>query len=130
MFQQVHHIGFAVYDLDNTIALMDQTYKMKPDRIINIVDRQMKIVLFKTGKTYLEYLAPLSEQSGLFTHLKEKGEGFHHIAYLVDSIEEAIKILPPDAVLKQRQSDIGDWLIADLHAKYCHGLTSQIIQEL
>ncbi len=129
MFKQVHHLGFAVHDLEKVIKLMKDAYNIEPDRRITISDRQMDAVMFKAGETFLEYLAPLSEESPLCKHLKTKGEGFHHIAYLVDDIEEAKKTLPPDAITKERTSNVGDWKIADLDPKYALGLTSQLIQK-
>lgn len=128
MFKQVHHLGFAVYDLQKVIDLMKNFYNIEVDRRINIVDRQMEAVMFKVGETYLEYLAPLSEESQLFAHLQKKGEGFHHIAYLVDSIEESINVMPSDAVIKTRNSSVGNWKIADLDSKYALGFISQIIE--
>lgn len=127
MFQQVHHLGFAVNDLDRVIDLMKKVYNLEPDRIIEISDRQMKAVMFKAGETFLEYLAPTTENSPLYRRLQEKGEGFHHIAFLVENINEAKKQLPPDAVLKERSSNVGNWRIADLDPKYSLGLTSQLI---
>jgi methylmalonyl-CoA/ethylmalonyl-CoA epimerase len=129
MFKQVHHIGFAVYDLEKVIDLMKKVYNVEPERRIVMSDRQMEAILFKTGETYLEYLAPLSEESTLTAYLEEKGEGFHHIAYLVDNIDNAKKIMPPDAVIRERKSNVGDWKIADIDSKYAFGITSQIIQE-
>jgi methylmalonyl-CoA/ethylmalonyl-CoA epimerase len=129
MFKQVHHIGFAVYDLEKVIDLMKKVYNVEPERRIVMSDRQMEAILFKTGETYLEYLAPLSEESTLTAYLQEKGEGFHHIAYLVESIDNAKKIMPTDAVIRERESNVGDWKIADIDTKYAFGITSQIIQK-
>jgi len=129
MFKQIHHIAFAVYNLDMLIDLMKNVYDMKPESRIEIGGRQMEAVLFKTGESYLEYLAPLSDESPLYEYLQKNGEGFHHIAYLVEDIEDSKKILPPDAIIRERKSDVGNWLIADLNSKYALGLTSQIIQK-
>ncbi|PKM86706.1 MAG: hypothetical protein CVU87_11290 [Firmicutes bacterium HGW-Firmicutes-12] len=129
MFKQVHHIGFAVYDLEKAIDLMRKVYNIEPERRIVMSDREMEAVLFKTGETYIEYLAPLSQTSSLTTYLQEKGEGFHHIAYLVDNIENAKKSMPTDAVIRERKSSVGDWEIADIDTKYALGITSQIIQK-
>lgn len=129
MFKQVHHIGFAVNNLKKVVDMMFDVYKIEPESRTEISERQMEAVLFKVGETYIEYLAPLSNESPLAAHLCENGEGFHHIAYLVEDIEAAIKTLPIDAILKKRKSSVGDWKIADIDSKYSFGLISQIIQK-
>ena len=91
MFKQVHHLGFAIYNLEKVIGLMDEVYGLECSKRITITDRKMEAVLFKTGETWLEYLSPLSSKSPLNKHLQENGEEFHHIAYKVESIEDTKK---------------------------------------
>ncbi len=76
MFKKVHHIAFAVYDLEKSIHLLKTMYGLTVDREIVITDRKMKAVLFKIGEIWLECLAPISDDSPLNVFLKNKGEGF------------------------------------------------------
>lgn len=129
MFKKVHHIAFAVYDLEKSIHLLKTIYGLTVDREIVITDRKMKAVLFKIGEIWLECLAPISDDSPLNIFLKNKGEGFHHIAYQVDSIKEASTQLPKDALFPVRKSNVGEWMIADINQKYNLGMNSQLIEE-
>lgn len=129
MFKKVHHIAFAVYDLEKSIHLLKTMYGLTADRQIVINDRKMKAVLFKMGEIWLECLAPISDDSPLNVFLKDKGEGFHHIAYQVDSIKEASTQLPKDALFSVRKSNVGKWMIADIDPKYGFGMNSQLIEE-
>jgi len=139
MFKKVHHIAFAVYDLKKNIHLLKTMYGLTVDREIVIADRKMKAVLFKIGGIWLECLAPggiwleclapISDDSPLNVFLKDKGEGFHHIAYQVDSIQEASTQLPKDALFPVRKSNVGEWVIADIDPKYGLGMNAQLIEE-
>jgi len=129
MFKKVHHIAFAVYDLKKNIHLLKTMYGLTVDREIVIADRKMKAVLFKIGGIWLECLAPISDDSPLNVFLKDKGEGFHHIAYQVDSIQEASTQLPKDALFPVRKSNVGEWVIADIDPKYGLGMNAQLIDE-
>jgi len=129
MFKKVHHIAFAVYDLEKSIHLLKTIYGLTVDREIVITDRKMKAVLFKIGEIWLECLAPISDDSPLNVFLKNKGEGFHHIAYQIDSIKEASAQLPKDALFPVRKSNVGKWRIADINPKYSLGINSQLIEE-
>ena len=128
MLHKIHHIAFAVYDLEKTIEDF-KIYGLKPSKEIIIKNREMKAVLFKVGETWLEYLAPISKNSPLSDFLQKKGEGFHHIAYQVNKIKDVMDTLPDDALRSTRKSDVGDWLIADIDSKYTKGLKMQIIEE-
>jgi len=129
MFKKVHHIAFAVYDLEKSIHLLKTMYALTVDREIVITDRKMKAVLFKIGEIWLEYLAPISDDSPLNVFLKNKGEGFHHIAYQVASIKEASTQLPEGALFPARKSSVGDWMIADIDPKHGLGMNAQLIEE-
>ena len=129
MFKKVHHIAFAVYDLEKSIHLLKTMYGLTVDREIVITDRKMKAVLFKIGEIWLECLAPISDDSPLNVFLKNKGEGFHHIAYHVASIKEASTQLTEGALFPARKNSVGDWMIADIDPKYGLGMNSQLIEE-
>lgn len=129
MLKQFHHIGFAVRDLDRIIDLMEKTYGLKACKRINIEDRQMEAVLYKIGDAYLEYLAPTSENSSLYGFINKNGEGIHHIACLVDSINNARDVLPEGALLESRRSDVGSWTIADFDKEFDSGFITQIIEK-
>ena len=129
MLKKVHHIAFAVYDLEKIMKVLKEMYGAIPYRTIFLKNRKMKAVLFKIGETWLEYLAPISNDSPLNVFLKKKGEGFHHIAYQVASIKEASTKLPKGALLPARKSNIGEWMIADINLKYGLGMNAQLIEE-
>jgi len=129
MLKQFHHIGFAVRNLDRIISLMESTYGLKAYRRIKIKDRQMEAVLYKMGDAYLEYLAPTSENSSLHGFINKNGEGFHHIACTVDSINKARGVLPDVGLLESRWSDVGSWTIADFDKKFDSGFITQIIEK-
>lgn len=129
MFKKVHHIAFAVYDLEKSIQLLKAMYGLTVDREIVIADRKMKAALFKIGEIWLECLAPISDDSPLNVFLEKKGEGFHHIAYQVASIKEASTQLPKGTLFPVRKSNVGDWMIADINRKYGLGMNAQLIEE-
>lgn len=129
MFKKVHHIAFAVYDLEKIIQLLKTIYGVMVDRKIVITDRKMNAALIKIGEIWLEYLAPISGDSPLNVFLEKKGEGFHHIAYQVDSIKEARTQLPKGALLPSRNSNVGEWMVADIAPKFGLGVNAQLIEE-
>jgi len=129
MFKKVHHIAFAVYDLKKTIKVLKELFGVVPFRKISLKNRKMKVALFKIGDSWVEYLAPISDDSPLNIYLEKKGEGFHHIAYKVNSIEEANDQLPKGVLLPMRKSNVGEWTVADIQKEYTFGMKTQLIEE-
>ncbi|WP_163538159.1 VOC family protein [Gracilibacillus sp. YIM 98692] len=52
-----------------------------------------KLAFFEMGSIQLELIEPDENQSIWREFLDEKGEGFHHIAFVVDGMKEKVKIM-------------------------------------
>lgn len=130
MFTDVHHVCFVVYNLENAITKMKDKYGLSVYKRILIKDRKMEAVLFKTGGSYLEIISPISKESELNMFLKKNGEGFHHIAYEVESIREFIDFSEKDSIKKVRNSSLGDWKLADFNELHNSGIKIQITERL
>jgi len=48
------------------------------------------------GNTKVELLYPISEKSGVHKFIESKGEGMHHVAFLVQDIYQEIERLKAD----------------------------------
>jgi len=128
LLNKIHHIAFAVYDLEKTIEYF-RIYGIEPSKKKVIKDRKMEATLFKVGSIWLEYLSPISKGSPLTDFLQKKGEGFHHIAFQTDKVKEIVNNLPKQALMPSRGSDVGDWLIIDIKPEFSMGIKMQIIEE-
>ncbi|UCE13390.1 MAG: VOC family protein [Candidatus Heimdallarchaeota archaeon] len=62
-------------------------YKDKPTQAI------AKLMFFKFGQVELELIEPDEKPSTWREHLDKYGEGVHHIAFVVDNIEQKVKKL-------------------------------------
>ena len=123
----IEHIGIAVSSLDEVIPYYEQLLGQKCYSIEEVADQKVKTAFFKVGETKLELLEPTSEDSTIAKFIEKKGEGIHHIAFAVPSVQDALD----DAAKKdislidkapRRGADGLD--IAFLHPKStCHVLT-------
>jgi len=128
MLKGVHHVCFAVYDMDESIKKVVQKYGLSLHKRILLEKRNIEAALFITGNSYIELLAPINKESNLMLFLNEHGEGFHHIAYEVESIEDFIRNSEENAVSVIRKSSVGDWTIADLSDSYYPEINIQIAE--
>lgn len=89
----VHHIGIAVSDLDASIDFYQSIFGLEPGPIIVREDIDVRGCFVPVGDTNLELLQGIGPTSGISMHVKEKGEGLHHVCFEVDGIEEKLKTL-------------------------------------
>ncbi len=82
----IHHLGFAVEDLDEAVATYERLLQAK------VVDRAthesqgVEAVAMQVGAGHIELLRPLSEDSAVGKFIAKRGPGMHHIAYEVDDL--------------------------------------------
>ena len=89
----VHHIGIAVEDLDSSIKFYSGLFGLKPGPIIVRDDIGVRGCFVPVGDTNLELLEGTDPNSGISIHVRERGEGLHHVCFEVDGIADKLKTL-------------------------------------
>lgn len=86
---KVHHIGYAVPDIDKAIAEFESLGWVVCSEITDDHARQVRIVFIKNAGLVIELVSPLSESSPICKTL-QKGSGTpYHVCYEVENIEAA-----------------------------------------
>jgi methylmalonyl-CoA epimerase len=87
---QLHHVGIAVADLDQSIDLYRTTFGAELiHRATNETDG-LEAAFLKVGDAELELMAPLREDSPVGRFVARRGPGMHHVAFGVADIEKAL----------------------------------------
>ena len=97
-----------------------------------VVDQKVVTDIFDTGRGKVELLEATSEDSPISNFLEKRGNGVHHIAFLVDNLEIALKDLAESGIdLIDRSPRIGaeGMLIAFLHPKSTGGVLVELCQK-
>lgn len=89
----VHHIGIAVADLDASIEFYSGLFGLAPGPIVVREDIGVRGCFVPVGETNLELLEGLGPDSAISIHVKESGEGLHHVCFEVDGISDKLKTL-------------------------------------
>lgn len=91
MFMKIDHIGIAVKSLSNVINTYKTLYGLDAIKIETLQDIKVKVAFIPLGEVLIELLEPVEPGEGrIGKFLEEKGEGFHHIAFRVKDIQEAM----------------------------------------
>lgn len=130
MIKDVAHIGIAVRNLEAAVSLFRDVFQMEMGQITELKERGVRIAIVKVGNTRLELLSPMGENSELTKFLEKRGEGIHHLTFVVDNLGEAIENLRRKGVVlvdeTPRQGLEGP--VVFLHPKSTHGVLIELCQ--
>jgi methylmalonyl-CoA epimerase len=91
MIKKIDHIGIAVKSLTDAINTYRKLYGLDAIKIETLQDINVKVAFVPLGEVLIELLEPVKPGEGrIGRFLEEKGEGFHHIAFRVENIDEAM----------------------------------------
>ena len=91
MYKKIHHLGIAVNDLEKAASVLKDAFNLEVSGVEEVPSQQVKVAFVPIGETRLELLEPTSEDSAVAKFLAKRGEGFHHVAFETDAIEDALK---------------------------------------
>jgi methylmalonyl-CoA/ethylmalonyl-CoA epimerase len=131
MLTAVDHVGVAVEDLDAALALYRDTLGMPLVHRETIAEQGLEAALLDVGESHIELLAPLSPDTVVGKFLARKGPGLHHVAYRVESVEEALATLSKAGMrLIDEQPRIGirNSRVAFVHPSSTGGVLTEIVQ--
>ena len=86
----IEHLGIAVKSIEEQIPYYEQVLGLKCYNIEVIKDQKVKTAFFQVGQTKIELLEPIGEDSTIAKFIEKRGEGIHHIAFAVSSVQEAL----------------------------------------
>jgi methylmalonyl-CoA/ethylmalonyl-CoA epimerase len=94
----LNHVGIAVRSIDEHRGFYENTLGAKFEGIEDVADQKVKVGFFLVGDVRLELLEPTSPDSPIANFLEKRGEGLHHLAYTVSSIEQRLTELKAQGV--------------------------------
>ena len=89
----VHHIGIAVGDLESSIKFYRNLFGLEAGPIIVREDIGVRGCFVPVGDTNLELLEGTGPTSVISIHIRERGEGLHHVCFEVDGVADKLKSL-------------------------------------
>jgi methylmalonyl-CoA/ethylmalonyl-CoA epimerase len=91
LFGRIDHVGVAVDDLDQAVALYSQRFGMAVEHRETLEDQGVEAVLLEVGQSHVELLRPLGAETAVGRFLDRNGPGLHHVAYGTDDIQSALE---------------------------------------
>lgn len=129
---QIEHIGIAVHSLSEAIPRYELLLNTPCYKREWVESEQVETAFFKMGDGKIELLQSLHNDGVIARFIAKRGEGIHHIAYLVTDIHSSIQhyikngfnVLNPEP-----KKGADNKLVCFIHPKDCFGVLTELCEE-
>jgi methylmalonyl-CoA/ethylmalonyl-CoA epimerase len=131
VFGRIDHIGVAVEDLDEAVALYSSKLGMREQHRETVEEFGVEAVLLEIGDGHVELLCPLGPESAVGRFLERSGPGLHHVAYGTDDIESALQAVRSAGLRlidEEPRTGIRNSRVAFLHPKSTGGVLTELVE--
>jgi methylmalonyl-CoA/ethylmalonyl-CoA epimerase len=127
----IDHIGVAVESIDDTLALYQQALQMPLVHRETVESQGVDAALLDVGDSHIELLQPLSPDTAVGKFLARRGQGLHHEAYRVESVDDTLEALRAAGLRlidEQPRTGIRGSRVAFVHPASTGGVLTEIVQ--
>jgi len=129
-FRGVHHVGFAVTDLDVAVQTYGRLFGATLEHRDAVAEQGVEAASVLVGPSRIELLVPTGDDTPVGRFLAKRGPGMHHVAYEVDDVGSAI------AGLEHAGAELIDQIprhglfglqVAFVHPDAVHGVLTEVV---
>ena len=127
----IHHIGVAVADLGQSIALYERALGAVLVHRAASETEGLEAALLRIGDGEIELMAPLRADSPVGKFMAKRGPGLHHVAYGVEDIDRALADARTgglDLIDAEPRIGLHGRRIAFLHPKTMGGVLTELVE--
>jgi methylmalonyl-CoA epimerase len=131
VFSRIDHIGVAVEQLEPTLELYRDSFKLELAHREVVQEQGVEAVLLDVGENHVELLAPLGPETPVGRFLAKQGPGLHHVAYQVEDIDATLAALKQAGLAlidEQPRAGIRGSRVAFMHPRATGGVLTEIVE--
>jgi methylmalonyl-CoA/ethylmalonyl-CoA epimerase len=87
---KVDHIGIAVRDLASSLPRWEHALGGSGSPPEGVGSQKVRVSFLEVGSTHLEFLEPTDPTGPIGRFLEKRGEGMHHLAFRVPSVDKKL----------------------------------------
>lgn len=91
MWTKLDHVGIAVTTLAGALPAFEAALGVRATPPEEVADQNVRVVFLKTGESGVELLESTSPDGPIGKFVAKRGEGIHHMSFLVDDLEAALQ---------------------------------------
>ena len=131
MLKKIYHLGYAVEDLTTASRFYKEHFGVTLGEPEEVEEQGIIATMFDVGESKIELVQPTRSDSPVGKFLAKRGEGFHHVAFQVDDLEEALRELIESGVElidEKPRVGAGGTRMAFLHPNGAHGVLTELVE--
>jgi methylmalonyl-CoA epimerase len=131
MLSAIDHVGIAVPSIDEALALYRDALGMPLVHRETVEEQGVHAALLDVGDGHIELIEPVSPDTGVGKFLARRGQGLHHIAYRVQSVDDALEAARAAGLRlidEQPRTGIRGSRVAFLHPASTGAVLTEIVQ--
>jgi methylmalonyl-CoA/ethylmalonyl-CoA epimerase len=132
MVKKIEHLGIAVKEIDEAVNVFETLFQAPCYKTETVDSEGVRTAFIQVGDAKIELLEATHPESPIAKFLATRNQGFHHVAFEVDNIEEEIERLSGEnfeLIHLQPKDGADNKRIAFLHPKSTLGLLVELCQE-
>lgn len=132
MIKKIDHIGIAVHSIESSLPFYTEVLKLPLLSIEEVDSERVKIAFLQVGETKLELLEPTNPESPIAKFIEKRGEGIHHVALGVSSIEDRIAEIRENGIKminEEPKIGAGGASVAFMHPKSTGGVLFELCEK-
>ena len=129
-FRGVHHVGFAVTDLDEAVETYGRLFGATLEHRDAVAEQGVEAASVLVGPSRIELLVPTGDDSPVGRFLAKRGPGMHHVAYEVDDVGSAIAGLEhagAELIDQVPRRGLFGLQVAFVHPDAVHGVLTEVV---
>ena len=128
---RIHHVAYAVEDIDAALPVYTDRYGMSVEVRERLDDQGVEAVSLGAGTSHIELIQPVDPQSGVAKFLERRGPGLHHVAFEVEDLAAALAELRDggaELIDNEPRRGLGGHMIAFIHPRASGGILTELVQ--
>ena len=129
--KHIDHIGIAVKSIQQAGRFYTDVLGLDIEGVENVADQKVNVAFLPITDSELELLESTRPDGPVARYIDSRGEGVQHIAFRVESIEEALEELKAKGVRlidETARNGAGGARIAFIHPKETHGVLLELCE--
>jgi len=128
--RSVHHVAFAVQDLDEAVGTYQRLFGAEVELRGRMEDQGVEAAYLRVGSGRVELMSALAEDTPVGRFLAKRGPGMHHVAYEVPDVATAVGELAAagaDVIDPEPRTGLDGHDVSFVHPDSVHGVLLEVI---
>jgi methylmalonyl-CoA/ethylmalonyl-CoA epimerase len=128
--RSVHHVAFAVEDLDEAVETYRSLFGAEVELRGRLEEQGVEAVYLRLGEGRVELVSPLGPDTHVGRFLASRGPGMHHVGIAVDDVAAALGELAAggaEVIDLEPRPGLGGHLVSFVHPHSLHGVLAEVV---